>query len=240
MRDNHNAIPELVSLETWLRPAKGKRLALHASLRAEPAEVEIEGVNIRVSLKEAILDVALDGLEHAPRPRLGEPVAEKKVLGSRTVEHRLVAGASIDAGADSQGLLPFMKAGVKSAISSTLKDKINTEDVHLPVRAIPNDRWRITEPRGEDLESTFLESHKALCELDSIKGGNRQASICHIAARQRDITVTAVHMIDKISTTKSRLADIVLKKTLHDPNTGPFRGMITFCASEVEVEKDEI
>ncbi|WP_156334232.1 MULTISPECIES: hypothetical protein [unclassified Shinella] len=186
--------------------ASGSAASVRANLQIRADEIDVGHFEVAVSFRQAYLVVDAEGGVIAPDSKFGMRVApefyEEKttVEGSEKVSHK---SSSHGEGSGETGFsitgLNGKFAGKKSRTKDEARDvakSSRTETVrkYIPIEAIGDDRWKITEKGDLPLNSYYLTQSQPLCHVvKCAKLSNRYGVSVSVQIRRRDITVAVTN-----------------------------------------------
>lgn len=252
--DDQNPFAQLVELKSNLAPKDGIDVGhdLLMELRINPDEIEEDRVGtIRVEIQEAILSVDLCGLEVVPKTRHGQGETggktRKELKRDTTVtttnETDKKRGADVSVGASAVG--PEGKVGLagssfkRNAETVTHRESETVTEDFYSVRALTDDRWKVSSKDGSPLDGAFLDGDR-LCEVSEARGANRKGVVSSLTAKQKHIKIgleqKASLFTSPLSTTQQALMKIVIAKGLQERSGGGYSGYVLFSRSTISDE----
>jgi hypothetical protein len=253
--DDQNPLAQLVQLKSRLAPKDGIEGGhdLLMELRINPDEIEEDRVGtIRVGIQEATLSVEFSGLDVVPKTRHGQGETggktrkelQRETVTSTTNETDKKRSADASVGASAIG--PEGKLGIGGSSSKRKEETVThresetvTEEFY-PVRAISDDRWKITMKDGSPLDQAFMDGDR-LCEVSEVREANRKGVVSSLAVKQKHLKVEleqkASFLTSPLSTTQQALMKIVIAKSLHERiESGGYSGYVVFSQSTISDE----
>ncbi|RFC63856.1 hypothetical protein [Mesorhizobium denitrificans] len=253
--DDQNPLAQLVELKSSLalKDDTADNHDLLVELRINPDEIEEDRIGtISVEILEATLSVDFSGLKVAPKTRHGQGETggktrkelQRETIISTTSETDKKKSADASVGASATG--PEGKAGIGGSSSKHYAETAMhrqsesvTEDFY-PVRALSDDRWKVTMQDGGPLNDAFLDNDR-LCEVSEVREANRKGAMTSLVAKQKHVKITLERKASVIAVPFSRnqqaLMNIVIAKSLHERSgSSEYSGHLVFSQSTISDE----
>lgn len=253
--DNQNPLADLVELKSKLSSPDemDDRRHLVVELRIQPDEIEEERLGtFTVAIEEALLAVDFYGLEVVPRTRHGQDdpggkttrSVEREITETSTTQAGKCGGFEASVGASAAG--PIGKLGLNRSSSTNdgetlvAREKESFSKNHHPVKAMSNDRWRITMPDRVPLDAAFLDDN-SLCQVTAVRGANRLAVVSRVSVKQKHLILNLERNTSiiprSLSNNQTKLMKILVAKSLHEgQKTDKYAGEIVFSRSTISDE----
>lgn len=249
--NDNNAVPELVELNAKFDETDNPNtFELRASLLINPEEIDVGAYTIRVEIWEAHLSVEAFGCTVDPHAKYGKRVHSERVPRTVTTEKSYRVAVSTTAAEEAAAEMSLsvvdaaLKAGAKRSKSDTrstdvaLSERQDTSSEHIPVEAVGNNRWKVSEEKEKPLRGYYLDDAK-LCRLTiSSQSSNRLGASITLEVAKRNIGVglTQDRRLLRPTLSKERLLGALVAKCLSKGSLAPSERAITFASVEIDHE----
>lgn len=254
MANDRNSLPDLIEVITRVVSSnepgdKDIRVELRINSVTLVADDCLEFI---VQLDKANLSLDLDGAEVAPKSRYGEPIksndlaVEHKLTNERTRQAELSGNAELNLSHQPSAALNAKASG---SIASKVTESVSAQQNYnlFRVKARGNLTWEVSEPSDsgiKPLSDTYL-NDEVLCKIKAVPGANRLAVKLDAFARKRDIRVTPVEKISKLSkwagfrsTNHEKMFNALVAKALDSSKSNG--GILIFSVSEIVIEDEQL
>lgn len=243
---NQNSIHDLAELLVFLEAGDGASSSLELSTEIRIASADIDDldtdISLTVSLRRAWLHLDLEGFNVSPQGRHGDSVIQSSAVATTTTAvttGSFSAGGSLSGAADVETPKIGFKGSASVGGAFEQKDVLQMQglqdELHIPVKARPNNRWEITKFNNGLLDGTFMNG-SILCQIKHSNSANRHAGSLTLEVSQKDLILQAREQsrISFFSNNKKKLLGIFIAKSMSiDAN---YNGKIVLCKSEWEDE----
>jgi len=250
--EDQNPLAQLVELKTNLAPkecTEGNHDLL-VELRVNPDEIEEDRIGtISVEIMEATLSVDFLGLKVVSKTRHGQGEtggrAKREVQRETTVSTTTASAkeksAHLSAGASADGPKASAGLGAKSSNGDsetvTVRENESVTEEFYPVRAMSDDRWKVTMRDGSALEDAFMDNDR-LCEVTELREANRKGAVTSLVVKQKHINIRLERKASIFSPPFTRnqqsLMNILIAKSLHERSgSRNYAGELVFSRSSV-------
>lgn len=219
-RNELNPLTELAELRLAVVPDNGE-FDVRSQLRFSTAEVCFKNREYRVGISEARLQLYLEGWETALGCDFGD-IEIAPTTEETTVQTQASVGATVEVPAQLDGQMS-PKAKLSGGVGKAKNQSLQTNRVHYPMVALPNNAWKIKAPPAGNSDRPALEgsaiSGEALCRLQKRSGGNRLSLTAELQVRRANITVSptkgnAWGKVFSLSNNKDAVVAKVLERAL--------------------------
>ncbi len=235
-----NRFPDLVDMRMVLTPVENQAGQENVDLELWifKAPVKTNEVDFEVGVKQAYLQLRLDGADISPKSRFGEATSDNEVVTKVKEKKSTDKSLSVSAGAkaDASALSALKSAAnlsSKASMSHNVKKEteVSRSNVHRNVRAEGNDKWRISEADGKSLSQKYLDG-ECLCTIRQKTGANRRVVLSRVLIEQKDLSFKTEKIIDRMLHNRQRLLEIFLTKAMSE-NPANYHGFIEISKSEI-------
>lgn len=250
-----NALPEICELNIRIdtNVHEGEEINCVAEFRLYKGDIPLGDEECEITISKATISINTEGLEPKPGTRYGEPKKKNTVPITKTTQQKnnkktdyLLSGG-MKAGLDSA--IPHLAGNASKSGSTEQNSCIETAETteHLRVRALPNLRWEVSEPKDDPLDGTYLEND-TLLSMNRLSGANRTSFTATVTVKQRHLQIRqiiqddiSIKFFNRLSTNQRRLLDIFIAKSLSSALNWKqsYRGEIILSEHKCEDEDEE-
>lgn len=228
---NSTPLSQLVELSAEVTETEeGTKADVKVTLQIQPDEVDLGEFSVEIQIHEAFLVLTADGNRTEQTSKHGMRNAGERVAGKKSIEKSVSAGVNrsvaIEGIAEAifSGIDANLKASMKGSRSvdekreASMVEKHEVTYEHIPVEAIGNDRWKVSEESRHVLRGYYLTDAR-LCVLTKNPGRPNNIGVqLSLKVKPKDIDVDVIkdRRVIKLSTNKQKLLSILAAKHLRE------------------------